>query len=105
MDSNDSLNGNGGERHSSPVAMRRGGWLHKAGAVLWPSFVAAGIATGVFFANIDPETLRAATLPDWAISREAGYTIGFFMFWGVTSLSSVFTALLLDPASRRRDSK
>ena len=32
--------------------------------------------------------------------REAGYTIGFFMLWLATASSSLFTWILLRPASR-----
>ncbi len=64
------------------------------GAVAWPSFFAAGVATMVFFAIVDPVELAAMTWPHVSISREAGYTIGFFMFWACTFASSSFTALL-----------
>jgi len=64
------------------------------GAVAWPSFFAAGVATMVFFAIVDPVELAAMTWPHASISREAGYTIGFFMFWACTFSSSLFTALL-----------
>jgi hypothetical protein len=64
------------------------------GAVLWPSFFAAGVATMVFFAIVDPVELAQMTWPHASISREAGYTIGFFMFWACTFSSSLFTALL-----------
>jgi hypothetical protein len=64
------------------------------GAVLWPSFFAAGVASMVFFAIVDPSELAAMTWPRMSISREAGYTIGFFMFWACTFGSSLFTALL-----------
>ena len=37
---------------------------------------------------------------DLAISRELGYTLGFFMFWLATAASSLFTWILLRPASR-----
>jgi hypothetical protein len=67
------------------------------GAVLWPSFLTAGVATMVFFANIDPLTLRAQTAPDWDISREGGYTIGFLMFWAVCIASSALTLFLFRP--------
>lgn len=66
----------------------------RAGAIAWPSFFAAGIATMVFFAIVDPVELAAMTWPRASISREAGYTIGFFMFWACTFSSSLFTALL-----------
>ncbi|WP_062351329.1 hypothetical protein [Pseudoxanthomonas mexicana] len=72
----------------------------RVGAVLWPSFFAAGVATMVFFAFVDPLTLRDMTFPDLAISRELGYSLGFFMFWLTTAASSLFTWILLRPASR-----
>ena len=72
----------------------------RVGAVLWPSFFAAGVATLVFFAFVDPLTLRDMTFPDLAISREFGYPLGFFMFWLATAASSLFTWILLRPASR-----
>ena len=72
----------------------------RVGAILWPSFFAAGVATMVFFAFVDPLTLRDMTFPDLAISRELGYTLGFLMFWLATSASSLFTWILLRPSSR-----
>jgi len=72
----------------------------RLGAILWPSFFAAGVATMVCFALIDPLALRDLTFPELEISRQAGYTIGFFMFWAATASSSLFTWLLLRPSSR-----
>jgi hypothetical protein len=72
----------------------------RLGAILWPSFFAAGVATMVFFAFVDPLALRDMTFPGVAISRGLGYTIGFFMFWLATASSSLFTWILLRPASR-----
>ena len=72
----------------------------RVGAILWPSFVAAGVATMVFFAYVDPIVLRDMTFPALPVSREFGYTIGFFAFWLATSASSLFTWILLRPASR-----
>ncbi|MEO8366386.1 MAG: hypothetical protein ABI538_09295 [Pseudoxanthomonas sp.] len=74
--------------------------VQRVGAVLWPSFFAAGVATMVFFALVDPLELRDMTFPDIEISRGMGYTLGFFMFWLATASSSLFTWLLLRPASR-----
>ena len=54
----------------------------------------------VCFAMVDPLVLRDMTFPHLAISRETGYAIGFFMFWLATSASSLFTWILLRPASR-----
>jgi hypothetical protein len=72
----------------------------RLGAILWPSFFAAAVSTMVCFALIDPLTLRDMTFPDLAISRETGYAIGFFAFWAATAASSLFTWILLRPASR-----
>ncbi|HBD21063.1 MAG TPA: hypothetical protein DC063_13945, partial [Arenimonas sp.] len=62
--------------------------------MLWPSFFAAGVATMVFFAFVDPLLLRDMTFPDIEVSRGVGYTIGFFMFWACTASSSLFTWIL-----------
>ena len=72
----------------------------RIGAILWPSFFAACVATMVFFAFIDPLDLRDITVPGVEISRSMGYTIAFFMFWLATASSSLFTWLLLRPSSR-----
>ncbi|MEO8010227.1 MAG: hypothetical protein ABI650_01140 [Dokdonella sp.] len=69
----------------------------RIGAIVWPSFFAAGVATMVFFAIVDPLDLAAITWPIVEISREAGYTIGFFMFWMCTFSACLFTALLIAP--------
>jgi len=75
--------------------------LRLLGAVLWPSFLTAGVATMVFFANIDPETLRTQTLPGWDIDRRTGYTIGFFMFWATTLASSLLSVFLFSTRPHR----
>lgn len=67
----------------------------RVGAVVWPSFFAAGVATMVFFAFVDPIELATITWPSLHVGRELGYTLGFFMFWACTFASSTFTALLL----------
>ena len=72
----------------------------RVGAILWPSFFSAGVATIVFFAYVDPLVLRDMTFPELPMTRELGYTVGFFTFWLATSASSLFTWWLLRPASR-----
>ncbi len=79
--------------------------VQRLGAILWPSFFAAGVATMVFFAFVDPLLLAEMTFPEWSISRELGYTLGFFTFWLCTASSSLFTWILLGPPSRRRESR
>jgi len=75
--------------------------VHWFGAILWPSFFAAGVATMVFFAIVDPLDLASITWPHFAVTRELGYTIGFFMYWLCTASASLFTALLLRRATPR----
>lgn len=72
----------------------------RIGAIVWPSFFAAGVATTVFFAFVDPLALRDMTFPALDVSRTLGYSVGFFMFWLTTAASSLFTWILLRPASR-----
>lgn len=72
----------------------------RLGAILWPSFFSAGVATTVFGAFVDPIELRNITFPDLEISRGLGYTVAFFMFWLSTASASAFTWILLRPASR-----
>ncbi len=55
----------------------------------------AGIATMVFFANVDPEVLSETTTVGWDISRQTGYAIGFFMFWLLTAGTAVLTTFLI----------
>jgi len=69
--------------------------LRRWGAVLWPSFFAAGVATMVFFALVDPVELAETAWPHLRVSRELGYSLGFFGFWAATFGSSLFSALLL----------
>jgi hypothetical protein len=69
----------------------------RIGAIVWPSFFAAGVATMVFFAIVDPVELAHITWSKVELSRQAGYTIGFFMFWLCTFSACLFTAILIAP--------
>lgn len=83
--------------HRLEPGMRRRLQIQHWGVVLWPSFVAAGLATVVFFAFVDPLKLRDISFPGHAISRELGYTVGFFLFWALTASASAVTWYLLRP--------
>ncbi len=61
--------------------------------VLWPSFVVAGIAEGIFFTVIDPQELYLFGQPVY-LSQIATYSIGFFGFWAVCAASSFMTCFL-----------
>ena len=83
---------------ASPQLMR----LRRIGSIAWPSFFAAAVATVVFFAVVDPNDLADITWPHLVVSRQVGYSIGFFMFWACTLASSAFTALLLSAQAKRK---
>ena len=59
-------------------------------SVLWPSFLTAIVATGVFFSAFNPRDLVPFNL-DIDISPLAAYSIGFFIFWLLAILSSLGT--------------
>jgi len=59
-------------------------------AVLWPSFVTAILASGVFFSAFNPRDLIPYNL-DIDISPLAAYSIGFFGFWILGILSGYGT--------------
>ena len=71
-------------------------------AILWPGFLVAGMATIVFFTLFDPEEISACTGgPE--ISRLGAYTVGFFLFWMLTSLSSLLTCYFQRPCEAGRN--
>lgn len=58
--------------------------------ILWPSFLISIMAEGCFFSVFEPhELLQLADLHE--LPPIAGYTIGFFFFWGLSSLASSLT--------------
>lgn len=61
--------------------------------VLWPSFIVAGVAEGLFFTVINPQELY---LFGDAVhfSALATYSIGFLAFWTICAASSLFTCFL-----------
>jgi hypothetical protein len=67
--------------------------MQRALLVLWPSFVVAGIAEGIFFTLIDPQELYLFGQPVH-FSKIATYSIGFLGFWLVCAASSLMTCFL-----------
>ncbi|MCP4469354.1 MAG: hypothetical protein GY815_01490 [Gammaproteobacteria bacterium] len=59
-------------------------------SVLWPSFLTAIVATGIFFSAFNPLDLAPFNL-DIDISPLAAYSIGFFIFWMLATVSSLGT--------------
>ena len=74
--------------------------IQKVIAVLWPSFLTAGVATILFFAYFDPQLLMQVS-GYGEISRMAGYTIGFFLFWMLTSVTCVMTCYFQRPCAKK----
>lgn len=62
--------------------------------VLWPAFLMASVATGVFFSLVDPLEL---IILDGRIKVDmlGAYTLGFFIFWLFGIVSSGLTVLLV----------
>ena len=54
--------------------------------ILWPAFLAAGVAEILFFTVFDPSEFGA--------SRMAAYSAGFLIFWLLAAASSAFTCFL-----------
>ena len=62
--------------------------------VMWPAFIAAGIAETLFFTMIDPRQLYLfGELVEW--SPTATYSTGFLLFWLLCSGASLMTYLML----------
>ena len=84
----------------------RGPWSQRAqdlAVTLWPSFLAASVATMFFFAFLDPMSVGAGAMPPrWLAHRMAGYAVGFFFFWAICTLSSALTLYLVRTARPRR---
>jgi hypothetical protein len=79
--------------------------VQKYVAVLWPSFLTAGVATIVLFTIFDPlEALACTGGPE--LSRLGAYSIGFFAFWLLTA-SACLLAMYFEkpcPHVKRPDS-
>lgn len=69
--------------------------------VIWISFLAAAIATMLFFAVFDPVELAASLDAELEIGHQAGYAVGFFFFWILFALCSGVTAWLVRTAPKR----
>jgi hypothetical protein len=61
--------------------------------IAWPSFLMAGVLELLVFAVVDPQDMH------WfgqhvEVSRQAVYTLSFFVFWLVISIAGALTTLL-----------
>jgi hypothetical protein len=62
--------------------------------IAWPAFLVAGLLEILVFAMVDPQDLHGFGGQRLEISRQAVYTVAFFVFWGLAMVSSVLTLLL-----------
>jgi len=67
--------------------------IQRVVAILWPSFITAGIATVLFTTAFDP----AEIFIDYDISRLGIYTICFFLFWSFGVITEAATCYFLKP--------
>jgi hypothetical protein len=80
-----------------PRRLRWPRFLEDLGILLWASFLAACLATLLFFACFDPLLLaHDAAPPAWLADRRTAYAIGFFFFWSICTVASFLTAYLID---------
>ena len=63
-------------------------------AVLWPSFVVAGVFAGILFAFVDPWVLMDEVGMD-STSRLAGYSLAFLYFWAAGILAGFFALYII----------
>lgn len=89
---------------ADPCISRSLPMIQRLGAVVWPSFFTATVMSALFFAFIDPLELQQISFPQHPISRELGYSLGFFMFWAGTLCACAVTTLLLRPAREQEES-
>ena len=68
-------------------------WAQRMRWIAWPAFLIAGVLEMLVFAMVDPNDLHWFGRPvEW--SRQAIYTVAFFVFWALTMASSALTTLL-----------
>src|ERR1035437_7455031 len=68
--------------------------------MLWPAFIAAGVAEVVFFTVIDPQQLYLLGQPV-ELAAMATYSIGFLLFWVICSGSSLMTYFMLPQSVKK----
>ena len=70
--------------------------VQRVSAVLWPAFLFAGAATGVFFSLFDPVVVLQCD-GEPPLGRTAAYSLGFFAFWLLCAGSSAASYYFLRP--------
>jgi hypothetical protein len=71
--------------------------------VLWPAFFTAGVLEMGVFAVLDPDHMTWFGSDPIGWSRQAVYTVTFFIFWGAIAAAAGMTAFLMRDGARGRD--
>jgi hypothetical protein len=69
--------------------------LHAA-QILWPAFLIAGVLEMVVFSWVDPNLLRIGS---WQPDPQTTYSLGFFVFWALVTLSSLLSHWMMKASS------
>lgn len=78
-------------RRSSPRPRRASAWP----AVLWPSFLMAGVVEMLVFSMVDPADLRWMGGPVAEADATTIYSVAFLLFWVLIALASAMTQLVM----------
>jgi hypothetical protein len=84
----------GAERQTTVAVMPRRSTRERVLLVLWPAFLMAGVLEMMLFAVVDPSSLEWFGVEPIGWSRNAVYSVTFFIFWAVISVSAFITMLL-----------
>jgi len=69
--------------------------LHAA-QILWPAFLIAGVLEMVVFSWVDPTQLK---LGQWQPDAQTTYSLAFFVFWALVTVSSLLSHWMMKAAS------
>ncbi|MGI9335913.1 MAG: hypothetical protein ACR2RL_22430 [Gammaproteobacteria bacterium] len=75
--------------------------VQRFAALLWPTFIMAGLASVVFFGVFDPVRVLECT-GEAPLNRIGAYSLAFFCFWALCIASSAATIFFLRPKSTIR---
>lgn len=75
--------------------MRARQWM----GIAWPAFLLAAVLEMLVFAMVDPSDLHWLGGRPVEGSRQAVYTVAFFVFWAISAASGALTMLLLKSAA------
>ena len=65
--------------------------------ILWPAFMMAGVLEMLVFVVVDPDSLHWFGVEPLQWTRNAVYSVTFFIFWAIIATSAAITHLLEAP--------